>query len=544
VNSRLYKKFLTFLIGGFLLFLVFSNVSAVEILTENNFQIKLGQEIIKKGYTVGAFNDRIKLSLTPGIIASSTTVELLDLSNELFATSSDIEMISPVYQFEFKNKQAYNHRRPFYIQFDYGEIDNRYKELFFFDKNLNKWRPLPTKDYPAEHFVRSLIHLPYARIAVFAHPGTLTLGQTSWYSYKKGNFAASPDFPLGSRLRVKSLSSGKFVDVTVNDFGPDRKAHPDRVVDLEKTAFQAIAPLGAGVIKVAVEPLYIAPENGKVLGISEQRKTTSAVNNPVVKSGDNNDDINLKVKAAIALNENTGEVIWEKNADLSLPLASLTKLVFAKVFMDTKPDFDRTVVYLTQDEKYNQSFVDDGGAIAKLKVVNGEEMTVRDLLYSALVGSANNAVESLVRASGLERGEFIRRMNKYVQEVGAESTYFVEPSGLSPKNVSSVNDYALITQAVLKNGNIKKISTTGVYEFYTTNTKKYHRLVNTNKLITGNKYNITGSKTGYLVEAGYCLMSRVSEGGKNIIVVTFGAINRSTSFHETEKLIKYSLKNI
>lgn len=536
-----------FLMGGVFLFLAFSNVSADSVLVENNFRIGLDHKTIQKGYTVAAFADRIKLSLVPGILSSSTDVEVIDLSDEPIATSSEFEKISPVYQFEFKNKQAYDNHRPFYIQLSYDKADNRRKDVFFFDKGLNKWRPLPTRDYPAENFVRSLIHLPYARIAVFAYPNTMTVGKTSWYSHKGGNFAASPDFPLGSRLRVKNIANNKFADVIVNDFGPDRKTHPDRVVDLDKVAFQAIASLGAGVIDVVIESLYIAPENGKVLGVIDAEGVPSSVKTVANKTKidlSENIDMNLKVKSAIAISENTGTVIWEKDANSVLPLASLTKLVSMKVFLDTKPNLKEVVSYSKQDEKYNYAYVEFEWQVARLKVANGEKMTIEDLLYSALVGSANNAVESLVRVSGLSRDEFIRRMNEYVQSIGANSSYFVEPTGLSPENVSSAHDYAIITKAVMKNATIKKASSISSYEFRTVDTDKYHRLVNTNRLITGKKYNITGSKTGYLEEAGYCLMSRVNYGGDNVVVVTFGAKDRSTSFYETEKLIKYSLKNI
>ncbi|MBU4217076.1 serine hydrolase [Candidatus Parcubacteria bacterium] len=541
-----------FLVGGIFLFLAFSTVSADNVLNENNFNINLDHATIQKGYTVTAFADRIKLSLVPGILASSTDVEVLNLSNEPIATSSEFEKISDIYQFEFKNKQAYDNHKPFYIQLSYDQSDNRRKGVFFFDKTVNIWRPLPTSDFPAENFVRSLIHLPYARIAVFAYPGTMTVGKTSWYSHKGGNFAASPDFPIGSKLRVKSLNSNKFVDVIVNDFGPDRKVHPERVIDLDKVAFQALAPLGAGVIDVSIEPLYIAPEGGKVLGVIVMEKvfdSKEVVKKTEVKVVPKIDltekiNMNLRVKSAIAVNENTGNVIWEKDANSVLPLASLTKLVSMKVFLDTKPDLKKVVSYSRQDERYNQSYVDDGGAIAKLKVADGETMTIEDLLYSSLVGSANNAVESLVRVSGLDRDVFIDRMNKYVKSIGANSSYFIEPTGLAPQNVSSVQDYVVITKAVMKNATIKKVSTATSYEFFTKNTKKYHRLVNTNRLVTGNKYDITGSKTGYLVEAGYCLMSRVSYNGDSVIVVTFGAEDRSTSFYETEKLIKYSLINL
>ena len=172
-------------------------------------------------------------------------------------------------------------------------------------------------------------------------------------------------------------------------------------------------------------------------------------------------------------------------------------------------------------------------------------MTVEDLVYSALVGSANNAVESLVRASKLTRPEFISKMNSLVKTWGATDTKFVEPTGLSPDNHTTAHDFALIMKKVFQHPIIEKISKTEVYEFYTINTKEYHRLKNTNKLLNFTGFEFAGSKTGYLDEALYCLAVRVkADNGEYLIVVTLGAENKNYSFSETEKLIKYGLKKI
>jgi len=134
-------------------------------------------------------------------------------------------------------------------------------------------------------------------------------------------------------------------------------------------------------------------------------------------------------------------------------------------------------------------------------------------------------------------------MNDNVKKWGAKSTYFIEPTGLAPENVSSAIDYAIISKEVLKNPIIQKASTIKEYIFTTINTKNRHRIKNTNNLIKQNKFNITGSKTGYLDEAGYCLMTQVKKDfNKNLIIVTMGAKTRNISFIETEKLIKFGLK--
>jgi D-alanyl-D-alanine carboxypeptidase len=111
--------------------------------------------------------------------------------------------------------------------------------------------------------------------------------------------------------------------------------------------------------------------------------------------------------------------------------------------------------------------------------------------------------------------------------------------------VSSSLDYAIITKEVFKNPIIEKASKIKSYTFSTKNTNIKHTIKNSNYLVLQNKFNIIGSKTGYLEEAGYCLMTRVkSTLGKNIIVVTMGAKNRDQSFNETEALINYGLRKM
>lgn len=499
-----------------------------EIIPNQEFHINLDKETIAKGYTVAGFDDKIKLSLVPKILDQSTDVDMMIL-NEKIPTPWQLKKISQTYQFEFRNKAAYDNHKPFYIQISYDEANNDLKKVYFFDKNLNGWRPLPTKDYPKDKFVRSLIHLPYARVAVFSFPEVMTTGQATWYAYKGGNFAASPDFPAGSVLRVTNLDNNKIVDVTVNDWGPERDKFPKRVIDLDKVAFAKIASLGAGVINVNVDPIYIAPDSdGNELGVNKNVATS---------------DFLITASSAIAIDENSGRVIWQKNATTTSPLASLTKLVAVKVFLDTNPSLNNKIAYSKKDEEYNYKYCKPWES-AKVKLDEGEELTYEDLVYSSLVGSANNTIETIVRASGLERAAFIQKMNDSVLEWGASSTKFTEPTGLSPENVSSPADYALIMKEVMSNPIIQKSSTMSRYTFSTINTKEKHTIYNTNKIIHTNKFTFTGSKTGYLDEAGYCLATRVMHAGKNIIAVTFGAATRDQSFSDTINLLKYAILNI
>jgi serine-type D-Ala-D-Ala endopeptidase (penicillin-binding protein 7) len=476
---------------------------------------------------ISSHDSKIKIIFPVEYFSSSTTVEIKEL-NENIETPWQLDKVGMIYQFDILNKKTIDIKKSFKLRIFYTENNNLYKNIFFFDKSKSLWKPLPSKDNQKEKFVECNIALPFAQLAIFSYPDILTKGDASWYKFKYKMTAASPDFPINSRLRVYNLENNKFVDITVKDYGPDRNIHPTRVVDLEKTAFSKLATTNKGTIKVYVEPLYIP---------ITKNKTTLGISNSGVKSA-----INIGTKSAVIFDENSSKILWSKKATSTQPLASLSKMVAIKVFLDTKPSLNTVVSYKKQDEEYNYKYCEKWES-AKLKVNEGETLTIENLVYSALVGSANNAVESLARVSGLSRENFIDRMNEIVKEWGASTTHFIEPTGLSPENVSSVLDYAIITKEVLKNPIIVKASTAKTYKFTTINTKKAHTIKNTNYIIQNSNYNITGSKTGYLEEAGYCLMTRVKKKtGGNIIVVTFGSDTRDINFNETTELIKYGLR--
>ncbi len=486
--------------------------------------------MIKKGYKILIiilllFVFNIQTTSAKDILPSSKLpISVEQLVDEIISPW-DYQAITPLYQISLDPSKLAK-GKTYTVEIPYDGKNNNYKKVFYFDKGKGVWRPLPTTDDPQNNKVRVEVPFTFVRLAVFASHDVLTVGKASWYAYKGGMFTASPDFAKGSILRVYNLDNGKFVDVTVNDYGPERKLHPDRVVDLDKVAFNKIASTKSGVINVKIEVL-------KAVGRNLNQDLAPAT------------EPNISAWSAVILDESSGEVLWGKNESKVTPLASLTKIVTAYVFLSTNPTLSNQIAYSVQDENYNYKYCKPYES-SRLKVKDGETMTLENVLYSMLVGSANNSAETLVRNSGLSREQFIARMNETVAAWGATSTLFIEPSGLSPDNVSSPLDYAIITKEAFKNPLLKKISTTYKYSFSTINTKAKHNLTNTNQLISANKYNIIGSKTGYLHESLYCLMTKVQVGGKNLIVVNFGSSNKNNNFIDNETLIKYGerlLKN-
>jgi len=464
----------------------------------------------------------LNINYHPQAFTAAAVLQVVPLDN-VSNLPWEWQALTPAYDYSFNTAGFYDPSRPLEIKISYSEKNNYFKQIFVYDSLAKAWQPLLSTDLPAEQAVIAKTTSVSGRLIVLANPDILSVGTASWYKFKNGLFAASPDFAKGTVLRVHNLDNSKFVDVTINDWGPERDKHPDRVVDLDKVAFEKIASPSAGLARVKIEPLKVIIPQEKV----DLPQDTS--------------DLNLTASSAVIILEKTGQVLWSKQATSTAPLASLTKLVAAKVFLDTKPDLKKVVSYKTQDEKYNHQYCKPWES-ARLLVKEGETLTIENLLYSALVGSANNAVESLVRLSGLSRNAFIAKMNEVVQAWGATATSFVEPTGLSPNNVSSPLDYAIISKEVLKDALLRKISTTERYTFKTINTKKSHTLNNTNQLLKTKKYPISGTKTGYLDEAGYCLMTRVDAPQGSLIAVNFGSKSKPANFFDNEQLIRYGLR--
>jgi D-alanyl-D-alanine carboxypeptidase len=513
-----------------------STVTVENHFTMNNASessIDLDATAAAKGYSLKTLDNNFTVAFSPKALTGATIINAALITDELSAPWK-LEKISPTYQFDLSDSSVYDNKNPITLSIGYSGGDKYYKRIYFYDKNYQSWRELPTIDDPVKKIVTAKISLPYAQVAVFSEPAVLIVGKSSWYAYKKGNFAASVDFPKGSKLRVYNTANNKSIDITVNDFGPERDKFPDRILDLDKVAFNKIAKKGAGVISVRIQPLFVAPDTtGRVLGVSERGATAEP---------------DIKAPAAIITDEKTGVVIWEKNSNAVMSLASLSKLIAIKVFFDQRPTLNKVVSYKKQDELYNYQYCSPAES-AKLKVNDGDTMTVSDLVYSALVGSANNAVESLVRVSGLSRDVFIAKMNDYAISVGATSTHFIEPTGLAPQNVSTAREYAIMTREIFKTPLIQKITVAPKYSFTTINTKKKHTLINTNNFIrdgvfaAANNLKVTGSKTGYLDQ--YNLMTRVTGAkGQAVIAVDFGAITKLQNIAEIQELLQYGVRKV
>ncbi len=489
------------------------------------FEASISEQNLAKDLSFAPFENRIQVGLPGGSLKTAAIIKISAMY-ESIAQLPGLQSVGPMYQIDIPSSAFASGR---YFVSIKSSGSNKYKQIYFFDSNFpGNWRPLPTNENFGKGVISSFVTIPFARLAVFESSSIIVTGKASWYRYKNGLFAASPDFPQGTRLRVINTENKKSVDVIVNDFGPNRALHPDRVVDLDAVAFTRLASLGQGTISVAVEKL---PDN---VVIPQE---------PVLPVQDD-DDLNISAKSAVVFNSADKVIMWSKDAERQIPLASLTKLIAVKVFLETKPDLKKVVAYSVKDEQLNNLYV-PASQSARLSLKDGDTVTIKDLVYSSLIGSTNNTVESLVRISGLKRTDFIARMNQRVKQWGATKTHFIEPTGLSEKNVTTAKDYVIIAREAFLDPIISSASVLPSYTVTTKNTKTSRSFKNTNLLARDKNIELLGSKTGYLVEAGNCLATKwSSDVSKNIIIVVLGAPTRPISVDDTKKLLEFARKNI
>ena len=234
-------------------------------------------------------------------------------------------------------------------------------------------------------------------------------------------------------------------------------------------------------------------------------------------------------RAYLVMDEASGAVRASKNPDVPHPVASLTKLMSAVIFLEQNPRFERRIKMLREDEV--------GGG--RLRFPVGSILTVRDLLYASLVGSANNSANALARVSGLPRKLFIHEMNVRAAVLGLARTEFFDVSGMNPRNTTTARDMALLARYAFSNPTIAGIAGTKTYDIRPVGSRQQRTLTNTNALLgmAVGSVTITAGKTGYLEEAEYNLVVRAEDpAGRRVIIVVLGAPTKAASFANARSL--------
>ncbi|MBP7133964.1 D-alanyl-D-alanine carboxypeptidase [Patescibacteria group bacterium] len=243
--------------------------------------------------------------------------------------------------------------------------------------------------------------------------------------------------------------------------------------------------------------------------------------------------------AAVVMVPGTHQILYQYEAETPRVAASLTKLVNALVFVRLAPAWNKIVALQKSDEV--------GGG--RLRVASGARLSIKDLFYSSITASANNAAMALSRISGLSPAKYFQEMNRVAKTVGATHSHFVDASGMDPRNITTALDMAYIAEKAFQDPMIHRVSTAGSYAFTIRNTGEKKRIHNTNILLTEDPdVWVTGGKTGYLEESMYNLVVELrpmnADGsfvpGKDLVVVVLGAPTKANQFTSAKRLAQWA----
>lgn len=490
-------------------------VAAFSVLTEPAHgqadarqEVYLGPEAVAQGFTLNAESRDFAFGIFPGVFTRPLTLVIQPGRIDSVPLPDGLMAVSDFWVFDIQQAEREAITKPIYLRIAYNSQTNKKRAVYI--GTGAGWKKLPSWDSPDSQRIRAKLFSPSGQVVV-AEDDRSQEGLASWYrssAYPYG--AANNEFPLGSHLRVTNLETGATVNVEVVSRGPYVNS---RVIDLSLTAFTKVASPSAGLARVRVEPLAKDAELGTVDAIP-----------PAVSA-----------RTALVYNPETDAVVWEKKGGVERSIASLTKLMTALVFLEHRPSFQTVVTMQTEDTPQPDPGV-------RLAVSPGERVTVRDLLYATLTGSANNAALALARSTGLTRDQFVATMNEKAAGLGLVNTRFVDPTGLDVGNVSTARDLAKLVDVAMDERIIRNATTRRAVSYTKLDTREVRTIKNPlylyNRVLDDEP--IYGAKTGFLNEAGRCVaLEAVGDGGKTFIVIVLFSPSNTTRSQDAQTLIQW-----
>lgn len=244
------------------------------------------------------------------------------------------------------------------------------------------------------------------------------------------------------------------------------------------------------------------------------------------------DPLALASNVAYVVDQDSSKVLFEKNAEVSLPIASITKLMTSLVVVEAKQDLNEMI------EITNEDLDKEKGTGSRLQI--GAKLSRADLLHIALMSSENRAASALGRNYPGGLPAFVNAMNAKAKQLGMNDTSYVDSSGLSSKNVASARDLVKLINAAYQYPLIREYSTDAKY--VVTPTSKGRRSLEygtTNKLVAEPDWNIGLQKTGYIAEAGRCLVMQAIIEGRNVVMVFLDSKSKYSRLADAGRIKKW-----
>lgn len=238
------------------------------------------------------------------------------------------------------------------------------------------------------------------------------------------------------------------------------------------------------------------------------------------------DNLNLKSSVALVVDQNTNEILFSKNDQAVLPIASLTKLMTGLIISEANLPMDETI-------KVTQEDVDtEKGSVSRLLV--GTELGRGELLHLALMSSENRAAHALGRTYPGGLSVFTALMNSKARSLGMKDTVYVDPTGLSSRNQSSARDLVKLVDVAHRHPLLRELTTSQGHQVAVGS-----RLIqynNTNRLVKNPSWDIGLQKTGYISEAGQCLVMQAKIAGRHLIMVFLDSAGKLSRLGDAERV--------
>lgn len=244
---------------------------------------------------------------------------------------------------------------------------------------------------------------------------------------------------------------------------------------------------------------------------------------------DDGQDPVLRSAAALVTDQSSGAVLYEKNATAVVPIASITKLMTAMVVLDAKQGLSDTLTIEHDDVDTLK------GSRSRLRV--GTQLSREEMLRLALMASENRAASALSRHYPGGREAFVAAMNHKARALGLTETRFEDPTGLTAANVSSARDLSRLVASAHQYPLIREFSTTSEYQVWIAGRPRMFH--NTNRLVANEDWNIGLSKTGYISEAGKCLVMQAWLKNRPTIIVLLDSQGKLTRIGDANRIRRW-----
>jgi D-alanyl-D-alanine endopeptidase (penicillin-binding protein 7) len=236
----------------------------------------------------------------------------------------------------------------------------------------------------------------------------------------------------------------------------------------------------------------------------------------------------------LVIDQEDGQLLYAKNTDAIMPIASITKLMTAVVALDAKPALDEPITITREDVDTLK------GTRSRLKL--GVTLPRRDMLRLALMASENRAAAAIARNYPGGTAAFVQAMNQRARELGMRDTRFVDPTGLDPDNVSTAVDLAMLVNAGYRYPLIREFTTQDSHRVSVDSKKRRYRTVafrNSNGLVRSGQWDIGLSKTGYISEAGRCLVMEAKIKERPVVIVLLDSWGKRTRVGDANRIKRW-----